>query len=226
LSPETEISVGAETIPHVEGDRGACCTTGKAECRGLETPAHRDQRTRHVPKGHPGTWDGVSAPLSSDRTGTAREIEPAGRREVGARSRSNDVGELAPGDPAEQRSAPENTTLEGTRTESPSSLDISTKLERIATLAGEIRGASIRTLAHHIDVDWLREAYRRTRKDGALSPPARGPSTAEPEASAGPSPAAVIASTPSGLPTISARFNPAIRRPAEEEVTGQPAQAP
>ena len=23
------------------------------------------------------------------------------------------------------------------------------------------------TLAHHIDVDWLREAYRRTRKDGA-----------------------------------------------------------
>jgi len=24
------------------------------------------------------------------------------------------------------------------------------------------------TLAHHIDVDWLREAYRRTRKDGAV----------------------------------------------------------
>ena len=23
------------------------------------------------------------------------------------------------------------------------------------------------TLAHHIDIDWLREAYRRTRKDGA-----------------------------------------------------------
>jgi retron-type reverse transcriptase len=23
------------------------------------------------------------------------------------------------------------------------------------------------TLAHHIDVEWLREAYRRTRKDGA-----------------------------------------------------------
>jgi group II intron reverse transcriptase/maturase len=26
---------------------------------------------------------------------------------------------------------------------------------------------AFRTLAHHIDVDWLREAYRRTRKDGA-----------------------------------------------------------
>jgi len=24
------------------------------------------------------------------------------------------------------------------------------------------------TLAHHIDVDFLREAYRRTRKDGAV----------------------------------------------------------
>jgi group II intron reverse transcriptase/maturase len=26
----------------------------------------------------------------------------------------------------------------------------------------------LRTLAHHIDVEWLREAYRRTRKDGAV----------------------------------------------------------
>jgi RNA-directed DNA polymerase len=52
-------------------------------------------------------------------------------------------------------------------TESPSSLDISTKLERIAKQAREIRGASVKTLAHHIDVPWLREAYRRTRKGGA-----------------------------------------------------------
>jgi len=28
-------------------------------------------------------------------------------------------------------------------------------------------GVALKTLAHHIDVDWLREAYRRTRKDGA-----------------------------------------------------------
>jgi hypothetical protein len=27
--------------------------------------------------------------------------------------------------------------------------------------------AALTTLAHHIDIDWLREAYRRTRKDGA-----------------------------------------------------------
>src|SRR4029450_8916621 len=51
--------------------------------------------------------------------------------------------------------------------ESPTSLDISNKLERIAKQAREIRGAALYTLAHYIDVEWLREAYRRTRKDGA-----------------------------------------------------------
>jgi hypothetical protein len=40
-------------------------------------------------------------------------------------------------------------------TESLSSLDISPKLERIAKQAKEIRGA-IQTLAHYIDVNWLR----------------------------------------------------------------------
>jgi group II intron reverse transcriptase/maturase len=34
-------------------------------------------------------------------------------------------------------------------------------------MAKELRGKPLTTLAHHIDVDWLREAYRRTRKDGA-----------------------------------------------------------
>lgn len=52
-------------------------------------------------------------------------------------------------------------------TESPSSQDISTKLEQIAKQAKEIQGARVMTLAHYIDVNWLREAYRRTRKDGA-----------------------------------------------------------
>jgi RNA-directed DNA polymerase len=52
-------------------------------------------------------------------------------------------------------------------TETSNSQDISTKLERIAKLAREIRGATLKTLAHHIDVNWLREAYRRTRKGGA-----------------------------------------------------------
>jgi len=52
-------------------------------------------------------------------------------------------------------------------TETQSSQDISTKLERIAKLAKDKPGVSLLTLAHHIDVNWLREAYRRTRKNGA-----------------------------------------------------------
>jgi len=46
--------------------------------------------------------------------------------------------------------------------------NISTKLQRIAELARKAPQMAIRTLAHHIDVEFLREAYRRTRKDGAV----------------------------------------------------------
>lgn len=49
----------------------------------------------------------------------------------------------------------------------PNPTSISTKLERIAKLSKDMPGVPLRTLAHHIDIDWLREAYRRTRKDGA-----------------------------------------------------------
>jgi len=51
--------------------------------------------------------------------------------------------------------------------ETSGSTTVSTKLERIAKLAREMPQAALTTLAHHIDIDWLREAYRRTRKDGA-----------------------------------------------------------
>ena len=44
---------------------------------------------------------------------------------------------------------------------------ISTKLQRIAKLAREIP-EPLNNLAHFIDIEWLREAYRRTRKDGAV----------------------------------------------------------
>ena len=45
---------------------------------------------------------------------------------------------------------------------------ISTKLERIAKQAREAPGMVFTTLAHHIDIEWLHEAYRRTRKSGAV----------------------------------------------------------
>jgi RNA-directed DNA polymerase len=52
-------------------------------------------------------------------------------------------------------------------TETSSSETVSTKLERIAKLAKQMPGVALTTLAHHIDREWLYEAYRRTRKDGA-----------------------------------------------------------
>jgi group II intron reverse transcriptase/maturase len=45
--------------------------------------------------------------------------------------------------------------------------NVSTKLQRIAELARRVPAMKLRTLAHHIDEEWLTEAYRRTRKDGA-----------------------------------------------------------
>ena len=51
--------------------------------------------------------------------------------------------------------------------EIPGSETISTKRERIATLAREAPKLAFTSLSHHIDIGWLREAYRLIRKDGA-----------------------------------------------------------
>jgi group II intron reverse transcriptase/maturase len=58
--------------------------------------------------------------------------------------------------------------LEGKMPGTPSPTRISTKLERIAELARQRPALVLTTLAHHIDVELLTEAYRRTRKDGAV----------------------------------------------------------
>jgi len=52
--------------------------------------------------------------------------------------------------------------------ETSGSVSISTKLERIAKMAKSMPGAPLSTLAHHIDIAWLHEAYRCTRKDAAV----------------------------------------------------------
>jgi RNA-directed DNA polymerase len=57
--------------------------------------------------------------------------------------------------------------LGGKMGETSSSLTISTKLQQLAEQAHQYPAMAFTTLAHLIDVDLLREAYRRTRKDGA-----------------------------------------------------------
>lgn len=52
-------------------------------------------------------------------------------------------------------------------TGTPGPEDVYTRLRRIAKLAREDPKRALTTLAHHIDIEFLREAYRRTSKDGA-----------------------------------------------------------
>jgi RNA-directed DNA polymerase len=56
----------------------------------------------------------------------------------------------------------------GKTVESFGSVAVCTKQRRIAELARKSPTMVLSTLAHHVDVEWLREAYRRTRKDGAV----------------------------------------------------------
>ena len=51
--------------------------------------------------------------------------------------------------------------------ETPSSIRVSPKLRRVAELARERPEVAFTTLAYHIDLDLLREAYAATRKSGA-----------------------------------------------------------
>jgi group II intron reverse transcriptase/maturase len=57
---------------------------------------------------------------------------------------------------------------EGKMSEPLNSGNISTRLERIAELARKHPERAFMSLHHVIDVEWLREAYRRTRKDAAV----------------------------------------------------------
>src|SRR5947209_3482675 len=56
---------------------------------------------------------------------------------------------------------------EGKMPGTPGPDPISTRRRRIAELASRSPQAAFTTLAHHIDIDWMFEAYRLTRKDGA-----------------------------------------------------------
>lgn len=58
--------------------------------------------------------------------------------------------------------------LEGQMTRTSSQAIISTQQEKLARLAQIEPKLELTTLAHNIDIAWLREAYRRTRKDGAV----------------------------------------------------------
>ena len=53
-------------------------------------------------------------------------------------------------------------------TETSDSGIVSTRQQRIAQLAKQMPEKGLTSLNQHLDLAWLREAYRRTRKDGAV----------------------------------------------------------
>ena len=90
-----------------------------------------------------------------------------GRLEVGAVSSTDEAGEPTRRDSVEGRGGRVMEPLEGKMTEPLNSGDISTRLQRVAELSRAHPERVFTTLAHVIDLEWLREAYRLTRKDAA-----------------------------------------------------------
>ncbi len=89
------------------------------------------------------------------------------RQGVGAPHSTEEAGEPTRGTPWREGGRRFTESREGKMDEIPVSTTVSTKQRRIAALAQQAPGLSLHSLSHHIDIDWLREAYRRTRKDGA-----------------------------------------------------------
>lgn len=91
-----------------------------------------------------------------------------GRQEVGVLHCTVEAGELVREDPVEGREDQLTELKERTMKGTPSSTNISTKLSQVADLAKKAPELAFTTLAHHINMDLLREAHRRTRKDAAV----------------------------------------------------------
>jgi RNA-directed DNA polymerase len=80
---------------------------------------------------------------------------------------TGEAGEPTQGTPWREGERRITEPLRGKTMETPISGTVSTRLQRIADLAREAPGRAFLSLSHHIDLELLREAFRRTRKDGA-----------------------------------------------------------
>lgn len=78
------------------------------------------------------------------------------------------LGDRALRDPVEGRGSRATGLMGGKMAERYSSGSISTRRHQIAGVTRRSPGMVWTTLAHHIDVVWMYEAYRMTRKDGAV----------------------------------------------------------
>ena len=95
------------------------------------------------------------------------EARREGHREVGAARNSDEGGEPNRRDPLEQRGCRITELSEGKTMGASEPASVSTKQRRIAELARQMPEKAMTSLSQHMEIDWMREAFRRTRKDGA-----------------------------------------------------------
>src|SRR5437016_5108361 len=92
----------------------------------------------------------------------------APRPPIGARWQRPDRGPCAGHVPSEGREAPSmESNWRETREGTLNPTTVSTKRQWIAELARSKRGMALHSLHHVIDLEWMKEAWRLTRKDGA-----------------------------------------------------------
>ena len=86
---------------------------------------------------------------------------------VGAARSTDEPGEPQPAGLGGGKGRPSYRSKKGPTSETLGSGSVTTKLRRIAELASMDPQRALTSVAHVIDLDWVREAHRRTRKDGA-----------------------------------------------------------
>ena len=77
-------------------------------------------------------------------------------------------GNSAQEDPNEERAHHNFLTVDGKHKGAQKPMIVSTKQQQIAKLAKEKPKLVFTSLNHQLDIEWLYEAYRLTRKDGAV----------------------------------------------------------
>ncbi len=113
--------------------------------------------------------DGGSETNSAGTVPAGEFNEPPG---MDGRKSERPIVPMRPGnrthrDPEEGRGRRGMEPVEGKMARTSDLGSVSTRLHRIAELARQAPEMVIVTLAHHIDLAWMYEAYRQTRKDGA-----------------------------------------------------------
>ena len=164
---------GRATQPRKENeDRGADVVRGRGRqrCRGLYG---QDRRPAGVKER--GTFAGAAQePERSPRSPAAKPVsvaEATEAPETGAEKSERAIVPTKPGNRPEGlgggMGAPDHGTAQGKESQHSMLETVSTKQARIAGLAKRLHDKPLLSIAQHMDLDWLEEAHRRTRKDGA-----------------------------------------------------------